>query len=372
MKSGASDLMLKPIDFDQLRIALEKVAEHLRLKDENEQLRNRLESMQSETEEKFRIDNLIGRSKAMQKVFKLIQAVAPMNSTVVVYGESGTGKELVAKAIHYTSPRRQSPMVTVDCGTLTETLLESELFGHEKGAFTGAHQANRGRFEQAHGGTVFLDEVNNASPTVQRKLLRVIQEGTIQRLGSESIIKIDVRVIAATNRDLLKLVEEGEFREDLYYRLNVMPIRLPPLRERMDDMPLLVRYFIDNICKEFDRSPPDLAPEAVQQLFRHSWPGNVREVSNIVERTLILNRADVINKFALEEVALATETTPDHSVSLNPPLPTQVENLEKEYLDLALRVYKGKINKVVDRSCITPRTLHRKMKHYNLDRKDYS
>ncbi len=372
MKSGAMDLLLKPLNYDQLRMILEKIDEHLRLKEENEQLRSRLGQLQEETESKFRLDNLVGKSKAMRKVFGLIRTVAPMDCTVVLYGESGTGKELAARAIHHSSARKDGPMVTVDCGTLSETLLESELFGHEKGAFTGAHQAKRGRFEQASGGTLFLDEVNNASPAVQRKLLRAIQERTLQRLGGESTTRIDVRVVAATNRDLLQLVKDGEFREDLYYRLNVMPIQLPPIRQRMEDLPLLARPFIDALSKDLDREPPDLEPEAVQQLLRHSWPGNVRELSNVVERTLILHRGNKIKKFILQEDNQSDENPSSRDISLSPPLSTQVENLEKEYLELALRVYKGKIHKVVERSGINPRTLHRKMRRYALDRGNFS
>ncbi len=371
MKAGAFDFITKPVDFDYVRIVLDKIGEALSLRDENLRLRDRIGKLSTEVAKRYRFDNLIGKSGAMQAVFELIAKVAPSESTVMIYGETGTGKELVARAIHRNSSYNSGPMVTLDCGTLTETLLESELFGHEKGAFTGALGSKRGRFEQAQGGVIFLDEVSNASQAVQKKILRLIQEKSFQRIGGETLIKLDVRIIGATNQDLLHLVNEGKFRRDLFYRLNVVPIHLPPLRERGDDLLLLARYFLDQFTERMDREPMEISPQAMRQLSGHHWPGNIRELSNVIERTVVMAPGKVIHKFDIPEDRQMDEISEPNALSLDPPLREQVGTLERNYLQLALEKYHGRIGQVSRRSGLNQRTLYRKMKFYKLDKRDF-
>ncbi|MDO8786293.1 MAG: sigma-54 dependent transcriptional regulator, partial [Syntrophales bacterium] len=291
-------------------------------------------------------------------------------STVLITGETGTGKELLARTIHYNSLRKSHPIITVDCGVLSETLLESELFGHEKGAFTGAYKVRKGLFEQADGGTVFLDEVANASPSVQKKLLRVIQEKTFERLGGETTHKTDVRIIAATNQNLSQRVKDGTLRTDLYYRLNVIPIYLPALRERKEDIPLLAHYFLDKFTSQMGRKPLEISPEVMKQFIAYPWPGNVREVINIMERIAIVTVDDVVKKAPLE-----INITPDVSFSsltgLEAPLKEQISGIERPYLVEALKLYSGSIKDVAKKTGLSPRTIHRKMKRYGLDKNNF-
>lgn len=372
MKAGACDFLVKPLDFDQVRIVLDKIEERISLKEETRELRDRLGELKSEIGRRYKLDNLVGKSKKMQKVFDLIEKVAPLDATVVIFGETGTGKEMVARAIHHNSSRSSEPMVPVDCGTLTETLLEAELFGYEKGAFTGAIATKRGRFEQAHGGTIFLDEVENASPSVQKKLLRVIQEKVFQRIGGENPIKVDVRIIAAADQDLFELVKKGKFRQDLFYRLNVVPIHLAPLRERKCDVPLLARYFLDTYTQRMGREPMEISPGAMKELVAHSWPGNVRELSNVIERSVIMTPGTVIQRFIIHNDRQPDEITKDVSqVNINITLKEQVAILERKYLNLALEKYHGRLGQVARHTGLTPRTLYRKMKLYMLDKKDF-
>ncbi|MFZ3207489.1 MAG: sigma-54 dependent transcriptional regulator [Geobacteraceae bacterium] len=369
MKAGAYDFLIKPLNFDHLRVVLNKIAEQRSLLHENRLLKDRVGTLTEEVEQHYRLDNLVGKSKPMQAVYRLINAVAPQESTVTICGETGTGKELVARAIHYNSPRKTFPMVTVDCGALSETLLESELFGYDKGAFTGANQTKRGRFEQAHGGTIFLDEVANASLSVQKRLLRVIQEKTFQRLGGEATLQADVRVIAAANQDLSKLVKEKGLREDLYYRLSVVVIQLPPLRERKDDIPLLARHFLDMYASRMGRERVEISVDAMKQLTRHLWPGNVREMSNVMERTLIMTPDRTIRQFELQEDEEAGKLPDSGPVRLDPPLSAQMEALERAYLSLALEVHQGRVKKISEQSGLNLRTLYRKMRAYGLGKK---
>jgi len=374
MKSGASEFFTKPLDFEQIRIVLEKIKKRLALREENIRLRDKVKELRSHVSGQYRFHNLIGKSKVMQEIFNLIAAVAPLDSTVTIYGETGTGKEEVAKAIHYNSPRASGPLVIVDCGILSETLLESELFGHEKGAFTGAIKSKRGKFELAHGGTIFLDEIANASPKVQKKLLRVIQEKTFERLGGEKTIKVDVRIIAACNRDLSQLVKEGVFREDLFYRLNVVPIYLPPLRKRKEDIPLLARYFLDMFTRQIGKEPMDLTPEAIEQLMHYSWPGNIRELMNVMERIAVMNSDKVVKSIPIsmtKPIVGELEQRESKSVSLEPPLKDQIASLEFNYLKLALKTYRGRIKDVSKQSGLSTRTIYRKMKQYGLDKRDF-
>jgi DNA-binding NtrC family response regulator len=281
MKMGANDYITKPIDFEELLLHISKVQKESLLMRENRLLR-------MEVRKKFEFDNIIGKSKKMQEVFSLIEKVAPSSSTVIIYGGSGTGKELVAKAIHYHSPRGDKPFIPFNCGAIPETLIESELFGHTKGAFTGAIQAKRGLFEEANGGTIFLDEISTLLPSVQVKLLRVLQERELMRVGSPERIKIDVRVIAATNENLEVNMKNGKFREDLFYRLHVFPIFLPDLKDRKEDIPLLAYHFLDHYNKETRKQIKGISKEAMALLLEYPWPGNVRELENSIERAVIM------------------------------------------------------------------------------------
>ena len=282
LKDGAYDYITKPFDPDDLARLIRKALEHRHMKDENVRLRQTLEEIQAA--------ELVGQSPAMQKVGEMIRTVAPNDTTVLITGESGTGKELVARAVHNLSPRRFMPMVVIHCGALTETLLESELFGHEKGAFTGAQYRKKGKFEVAEGGTVFLDEISDISLKTQTDLLRVLQEKEITRVGGTQAIKVDFRVVAATNKDLECLVKEGTFRPDLFYRLNVFGIRVPPLRERQEDIPLLVDHFIRKYSQVMNKRFTSVSKPAMELLMEYDWPGNVRELENAIERAMVIGR----------------------------------------------------------------------------------
>jgi DNA-binding NtrC family response regulator len=279
IKQGAADFITKPFQFDALLHVLNSALEQRRLKSENAYLRSQLE-------ERYRIDGLVGRSRVMRDLFQLLETVAATSSTVLITGETGTGKELAARAIHHNSPRRANRFVAINCSAIPETLLEAELFGHVRGAFTGAVGTRQGRLEQAHRGTLFLDEVATMSPALQAKLLRVLQEREFERVGDSHTIKIDVRVIAATHSDLSRMVADGTFREDLYYRLNVIPVRLPALRERREDVPLLVQHFLQRLAGESARGSMTVSQEALRHLMSYSWPGNVRQLENVVERAV--------------------------------------------------------------------------------------
>ena len=283
IKQGASDFITKPFQFDALLHVLNSAFEARRLKSENAYLRSQLE-------ERYRIDGLVGRSKVMRDLFQLLEIVAATSSTVLITGETGTGKELAARAIHHSSARRANRFVAINCSAIPETLLEAELFGHARGAFTGAVGTRQGRFEQAHKGTLFLDEVGTMSAALQAKLLRVLQEREFERVGDSHTIKVDVRVIAATHSDLHKMVGEGAFREDLFYRLNVIPVQLPPLRERRDDIPLLVQHFVQKLSADAGRPPAKISQEAMRSLMAHNWPGNVRQLENAVERAVAFSQ----------------------------------------------------------------------------------
>jgi len=287
MKLGANDYITKPIDFNELLIHLTKAQKENLLLRENRLLR-------MEVRKKFEFSNIIGKSKKMQEVFSLIEKVSPSNSTVVIYGGSGTGKELVAKAIHYNSPRTDKPFIPFNCSAIPETLVESELFGHTKGAFTGAIQARRGLFEEAYGGTIFLDEISTILPSVQVKLLRVLQEREVMKVGSTERTKIDVRMIAATNEDLEANMKNGKFREDLFYRLHVFPIFLPDLKDRKEDIPLLAYHFLDLYSKENQKPIKGISKEAMNLLLEYHWPGNVRELENAIERGVIMADEDYL------------------------------------------------------------------------------
>src|SRR3954468_14983349 len=278
IKRGAWDFVSKPFQFDELLHVLDSAIEQRRLKSENAYLRSQLE-------ERYRFEGIVGKSRPMERLFQLLETVAPTNSTILITGETGTGKEVVARAIHHNSSRRAHRFVALNCSAIPETLLEAELFGHVRGAFTGAVGNRQGRLEQAHKGTLFLDEVGTMSPALQMKLLRVLQEREFERVGDSHTIKVDVRVIAATNSDLGRMVAAGQFREDLYYRLDVIPVHLPPLRERKEDIPLLAAYFLEKFGGD-PRPPMTISQEAMRRLMSYSWPGNVRQLENAVERAV--------------------------------------------------------------------------------------
>ncbi|MDX1764696.1 MAG: sigma-54 dependent transcriptional regulator [bacterium] len=363
MKAGAFDYILKPFDISEMEVIVEKALHYRRLSQENEQLRSELHS-------KYRFDNIIGRSAGMRRIFSLIEQIAPTKSTVLVRGESGTGKELIAGAVHYHSTRASGPFIKINCGAIPGTLLESELFGYEKGAFTGADRVKPGRFELADGGTLFLDEIGDMENALQVKLLRVLQNGEIEHLGGTETIEVDVRVVAATNTDLEQKIEQGRFREDLYYRINVVPIDIPPLRERRDDIPVLATYFIDRLSEETHQAQKTITPEAMDQLIHYDWPGNIRELQNMIERAVVLTRSDTLTpkSFPLPQrgkkqpYSVDDVMIPENGISLN----QVVENLEKAYLKKALIQAGGVQTQAAELLQNTRKILRYKMEKYGL------
>jgi two-component system, NtrC family, response regulator PilR len=339
-KLGADDFIQKPFDIEEMKILVSKILEKLALRQENEQLKTEVDALIKEQRERGNLGNIIGRSEKMQAVYQMIETVAGVQSTVLVTGESGTGKELVARAIHDLSPRAEKPFVSINCGAFTETLLESELFGYVKGAFTGAHANRKGLFEAAHKGTIFLDEIGEMSSAMQVKLLRVLQERKVRPVGAHQEIETDTRVIAATNRDLAQMVKDGAFREDLFYRVSVIPIELPPLRERREDVSQLTDHFVGKFCAQTGR-PLSISPKALSLLEAYSWPGNVRELEHTIERAVALERTDSIQPERLPEqvtnynparIASAFDL-PDEGLNIT----AHLEHLEKTYVLEALR-----------------------------------
>jgi two-component system, NtrC family, response regulator PilR len=310
LKAGAFDYIAKPFDIDELKIIVRNAVERKELEDENIHLRSALE-------ERFTFANIIGRSPRMQEIFSIVQRIAPTTSTVLISGESGTGKELIARAIHYNSGRR-GKFVSINCGALPENLLESELFGHERGAFTGAIREKRGLFSEADRGTIFLDEIGETSTGMQIKLLRVLQDRLVRRVGSNTETQVDVRVIAATNRDLSESIKAGTFREDLFYRINVIPIALPALRQRKEDIPLLAEHFIAKFCSNLKVPQKNISADAMRSLEKYAWPGNVRELENAIERMIALERSEVLTTKSLPEAILLGGSIPDVTFELPP------------------------------------------------------
>ncbi len=351
MKLGAFDFIEKPINPRVISLLLERALEKQTLILQNRDLRTRLE-------DKFHFKNIIGRSGGMIRIFELIRHIAPYDSSVLIIGESGTGKELIANAIHYNSPRASMPFIKVSCASLSEGIIESELFGHEKGAFTGAVTSRKGRFELAHQGILFLDEVEDIPPATQIKLLRVLQEGEFERVGGNKTIKVNLRIIAASNRDLQEEVRGGTFREDLYYRLNVVNIKLPPLRDRRDDIPFLVHYFIEKNNKKYNMKVKGISQKAMNVLTDYGWTGNVRELENTIESVLVVNSPAVIDVQHLpQEIRNFKERTEVISIKIGTPL----EEVEKEMLIQTLRMTKGNKRKAAHLLGINVRTIHRKM-----------
>ncbi len=356
IKMGAFDYLSKPFTPEQLKATLHKAIEHKKLLMENPSLRRQMEL-------KGGADPLIGKSRAMQKIFQTIEKVAPTDSTVLIYGPSGTGKELVARAIHQHSLRKDKEFVAVDCSALVETLLESELFGHVKGSFTGAVQTKHGFLELANGGTFLFDEISNLSLNIQAKLLRVIQEREFIKVGSEKRIKVDIRIIASTNQDLKQAIREGKFREDLYYRLSVVPLNLPSLKERREDIPLLVEYFLERFAKKSKKPIQGISSEAMELLLDYDWPGNVRELKHLIERIIILEDGPIIQADNIpwfihkhhQDLPLSDEKI----ATLN--------ELEKQYIRLILKKTKGNRSQASELLGINRKTLLEKIKKYDLE-----
>ncbi len=353
MKQGAYDYISKPFKLDEIQILIRKIIEERALRQEVDHLRK-------EVRRRYRFTNIIGKGKKMQEVFDLIEKISQGKSTILIHGKSGTGKELVAKAIHYNSPRRNKPFVPVNCSAIPETLLESELFGHIKGAFTGAVASHAGLFEEADGGTLFLDEVGELSPAIQVKLLRVLQEREIKPVGGTENRKIDLRLITATNQNLHQMVQEGTFREDLYYRLNVIPIALPPLNVRTEDIPLLVRHFIARFGEENQRPGMTISREALEALMNYSWPGNVRELENILERAVILCRGSEITGEDLPP-HLLEESAEKHRGTDRLHLP--LREVEMAHIKQVLESVGGHKLKAAEILQIDRRTLYRKLQN---------
>jgi two-component system response regulator HydG len=360
IKKGAYDYLTKPLDFDKLKITIKRAMEHIRLKEENRILKESLGKH-------FDRQNIIGKSPAMIKLLETVAQVAASEATVLINGESGTGKELIAGAIHFNSPRKDGPFVKINCAAITETLLESELFGHEKGAFTGADKRKDGRFVQAHKGSLFLDEVSEMTLAMQVKLLRVLQEREVTRVGGDGTVKVDVRVIGATNRNLINRIKEGLFREDLYYRLNVISLDIPPLRKRRDDIVLLAQHFLQDFTTRNRKQIKGFTPKAIDLLIRYDWPGNIRELMNAVERAVVLARTEHLDDEDLAiiqtPVGQAVDSTPvldemnDHST---------LEDMERTAVIKTLKTSDGNKSEAARRLGITRKTLHKKLKKYGL------
>ncbi len=359
LKDGAYDYLTKPLDFDELKIIIERAMEHYRLKEENRFLKETLASH-------FDRRNLIARSEVMIRLLDTVSQVAPSEATVLITGESGTGKEMIAGAIHYNSLRKDGPFIKINCAAITETLLESELFGHEKGAFTGADRRKEGKFRQSEGGTIFLDEISEMSLSMQVKLLRVLQERELTRVGGEEVISINVRVIAATNRDLIRNIAAGQFREDLYYRLNVVSIHVPPLRERKEDIPLISQHFLKLFAEKNRKNIKGFTPRAMDRLLKHSWPGNVRELMNAVERGVVLSRSEYLDEPELPLIQREASTTNDASSKMNGTGEFPLESVEKETILKVLDTAGGNKSEAARRLGITRRTLHMKLKKYGM------
>jgi DNA-binding NtrC family response regulator len=360
MALGAFDYLIKPLNFDELRIQLQRAIENRR------RIRE-LEAYRIEAEDSHQEAEIVGSSAAMQKLYKLIGQAAPTDSTILIRGESGTGKEVVARAIHKHSPRATQRMVKVNCASIPETLLEAELFGHERGAFTGASQRRIGKFEFADGGTIFLDEIGDLSPSTQAKMLRVLQDHCVERLGSNLTISLDVRVLTATNRDLETAVREGRFREDLYYRLNVVTITIPPLRERREDIFELAQFLLRRSAARMRMPVPTISEEARKVLYQNDWPGNVRELEHCLERALILSRAGMILPEHVKLAAGPPAGDPLESFSLEEGLHGAVQKLERKLIERALAVAAGNRTRAAQLLKINRRLLYDKLREHGLE-----
>jgi DNA-binding NtrC family response regulator len=369
MKAGAQDYVPKPFDNDEIRIVVQRALEHTRLEREHRMLLERIDR-------DLRFENLVGSGPAMRRVFEMIGKVAETDLTVLVRGESGTGKELVAQALHQRSPRRGRPFVAVNCAAISRELVESELFGHEKGAFTGADARRIGRFEAAEGGTIFLDEIGDMAPETQAKVLRVLEERSLERVGSTKPLEVDVRVIAATHRDLEAEVRRGRFREDLYYRLKVVEIAVPPLRERREDVPALVDRFLALLAERLGREPRRMSAEALSALAGYPWPGNVRELRNVVEQAAVLAPGDTIREADLHlprgQEKGAAAALPAAAAGFADAKRQATEDFERSYLLRALRQHGGNISRTAEAIGMVRQSLQQKIRELGLRSEDWS
>ncbi len=368
MKLGAYDYLVKPFDNDKLLVILKNIVEKLDLEQEVNELREKVGLS-------FRFRNIIGKSYKMQRIFATLERVIDTDSTILIIGGSGTGKEIIAKAIHYNSNRKQYPFKSIDCSTIPQDLIGSELFGHEKGAFTGAIAKKIGKFEVASKGTLFLDEISNLSIDMQAKLLRVLQEKEFERLGGNQVIKVDTRIVAASNRDLREMVKDGKFREDLYYRLNVVPVYLPPLKERKEDIPLFIDYFLDKFSTEFGR---EISLDLKSRLFLsdYSWPGNVRQLENVIKRLVLLSTERVIGVDSVKSVLEFEEAGGASSISESK-MPSvdlygdddimSLDEMEREYVEKVLQHFNYNISNTARALKVSRKTMHNKLKKYNIE-----
>lgn len=369
VKAGASNYLTYPLSPEEVKYVLDSLQEYIRFHSELDYLRNRF----------WRSDSLVvlrTNSPVMKELFAKVRAVAQTESTVLLTGETGTGKGVIAKLIHQHSKRSEHQFISVHCGAIPDTLLESELFGHEKGAFTGAVRRKLGKFEIAHGGTIFLDEIGTISSAMQINLLQILQEKTFQRVGGEAFLKADVRIIAATNSDLKRMCHDGTFREDLYYRLNVFPLEVPPLRERMDDIPLLAELFIQRLDKSYAKNIRDIHPEALQALLSYSWPGNIRELENLIERAYILETSSILTPKSFpidifQDQSKKANQYIDTSHTLEQVRQEALERIEKHYLIEVLAKYHGKIKETAKAAGIGERQLHKLLRKHRIHKEDF-
>ncbi|MBN1697899.1 MAG: sigma-54-dependent Fis family transcriptional regulator [Spirochaetales bacterium] len=357
MRDGAYDFLTKPINLDRFSLLVKRALANRELVLQHRALQEELDRRKQK-----QFPNIIGRSAEMKKIFEIVNQVAPTKASVLITGESGVGKELIADAIHYNSPRRDKPFIKVHCAALSESLLESELFGHEKGAFTGAISRKRGRFELADGGTIFLDEIGEINQNIQIKILRVLQEKKFERVGGEETIEVNIRLISATNRDLLEGIQNGDFREDLYYRLNVVNINIPPLRERKEDLMLLIAAFIKEFSKENNKNIDGIEPRARNSLYNYSWPGNVRELRNCIESSVVMAKGSIITSDDLPSYIKADS---ENYIKLS--LGMTLAEAEKEIIRSTLTYQKGNKTKTADILGIGRKTLHRKLREYGFN-----
>jgi len=356
MKKGAYEYLMKPLDFEEMHMKMEQAMEHCRLKEENRILKEIIG-------EHFDTRNIIGKSPSMIRLLETTSKAAASDATVLITGESGTGKEMIAGAIHFNSTRENHPFIKLNCAAISEGLLESELFGHEKGAFTGAVRRREGRFSQAHRGSLFLDEISEMSMAMQAKLLRVIQEKEFTRVGGEEVLTVDVRIITATNRDLLAEVQQGNFREDLYYRLNVINLKVPPLRERREDIPLLAEHFLKMFSAKNDKAIKGFTPQAMDRLIRYRWPGNVREMMNAVESAVVLSDSEYISE---SDLSLLHAELPSLEAVAPVSADLPLEEVEKTTILKTLEISGGNKSEAARKLGITRATLHKKLKKYRV------
>lgn len=360
IKKGAYDYLTKPLDFEKMKLILRRVIEHNQLKEENRLLKESLGTQ-------FDNQNIIGKSVVMQHLLNTVAQVSPTEATILITGESGTGKELIASALHYNSPRKDHPFIKINCAAITETLLESELFGHEKGSFTGADRQKDGRFLQASGGSIFLDEIGEMPLLMQAKLLRVLQEKELTRVGGEKVIHVDVRVITATNKNLQQMVEDGKFREDLYYRLNVVELEIPPLRKRPEDIPLLGQHFLELFSNKNHKKIKGFTPKTMELFLTHAWPGNIRELMNTIERGVILCQSEYLDTEYIPRIGIP-QSLHHEAPTLNTVQGSIIplESVEKKAILDALNITDGNKSEAARQLGITRRTLHQKLKKYGV------